>query len=60
MARVLSVNLSAHARENPDTKAPKPTGIDKTSIPEPILVRAPGPMREGLGSGLVGDTIGNQ
>ena len=60
MARVLSVNLSAHARKNPDTKAPKPTGIDKTSTAEAVLVRAPGPMREGLGSGLVGDTIGNQ
>ncbi|NTY58949.1 MOSC domain-containing protein [Mycolicibacterium sphagni] len=60
MARVLSVNLSAHARTNPDTKAPKPTGIDKNPTPEPVLVRAPGAMLEGLGSGLVGDTIGNQ
>ncbi len=60
MARVLSVNLAAHARTNPDTKAPKPTGIDKNPTPEPVLVRAPGPMLEGLGSGLVGDTIGNQ
>jgi MOSC domain-containing protein YiiM len=59
MARVLSVNLSAHARENPDAKAPKPTGIDKTGTAEAVLVRAPGSMREGLGSGLVGDTIGN-
>lgn len=60
MARVLSVNLAVHARTNPDTKAPKPTGIDKNPTPEPVLVRAPGPMLEGLGSGLVGDTIGNQ
>jgi MOSC domain-containing protein YiiM len=60
MARVLSVNVSAHARKNPDTKAPKPTGIDKVATPEAVYVRAPGPMLEGLGSGLVGDTIGNQ
>jgi MOSC domain-containing protein YiiM len=60
MARVLSVNVSAHARKNPDTKAPKPTGIDKVATPDAVQVRAPGPMREGLGSGLVGDTIGNQ
>jgi MOSC domain-containing protein YiiM len=60
MARVLSVNVSAHARKNPDTRAPKPTGIDKVATPDAVQVRAPGPMREGLGSGLVGDTIGNQ
>jgi len=59
MARVLSVNLSAHTRTNPDTKAPKPTGIDKTATAESVMVRAPGPMLDGLGSGLVGDTIGN-
>lgn len=60
MATVVSVNLSASARTNPDTKAPKPTGIDKVSTSESVSVRAPGPMREGWGSGLVGDTIGNQ
>lgn len=60
MAHVLSVNVSAHARKNPDTKAPKPTGIDKVATTETVQVRSPGPMREGLGSGLVGDTIGNQ
>ena len=35
------------------------TGIDKVAATEPVMVRAPGPMRGGLGSGLVGDTIGN-
>ncbi|MCV7215351.1 MOSC domain-containing protein [Mycobacterium crocinum] len=60
MASVLSVNLSAHARTNPDAKAPRPTGIDKRPTREAVMVRAPGPMRSGLGSGLVGDTIGNQ
>ena len=36
------------------------TGIDKAAVNEPVLIRPPGPMRGGLGSGLVGDTIGNQ
>jgi MOSC domain-containing protein YiiM len=58
VASVLSVNL-ARVRANPDAPS-RPTGIDKAGTPEAVLVRAPGPMREGLGSGLVGDTIGNQ
>ena len=58
VAYVLSVNL-ARVRENPD--APKrSTGIDKAAVHDPVMVRSPGPMRGGLGSGLVGDTIGNQ
>ena len=36
------------------------TGIDKVAVTEPVMVRAPGPMHGGVGSGLVGDTIGNQ
>ncbi len=36
------------------------TGIDKIAVTEPVMVRAPGPMHGGVGSGLVGDTIGNQ
>lgn len=60
MASVLSVNL-ARVRTNPDPRAQqKLTGIDKVATTEPVLVRAPGSMRDGLGSGLVGDTIGNQ
>jgi MOSC domain-containing protein YiiM len=59
VAKVLSVNV-AHARENPDPRAmSKVTGIDKLPVTEPVIVRDPGPMRGGLGSGLVGDTIGN-
>ncbi|MCX2930264.1 MOSC domain-containing protein [Mycobacterium sp. CVI_P3] len=58
MASVLSVNL-ARVRANPDVPS-KPTGIDKAGTSDAVMVRAPGPMREGLGSGLVGDTIGNQ
>jgi MOSC domain-containing protein YiiM len=56
---VLSVNV-ARARTNPDPHAmSNVTGIDKVPVAEPVMVRAPGPMHGGLGSGLVGDTIGN-
>ncbi len=54
---MLSVNL-ARVRANPDAPS-RPTGIDKVAAHEPVMVRAPGPRRGGLGSGLVGDTIGN-
>ena len=59
MANVLSVNV-ARVRANPDLRAQsKLTGIDKVAATEPVMVRAPGSMHAGLGSGLVGDTIGN-
>jgi MOSC domain-containing protein YiiM len=55
----LSVNV-ARVRANPDLRAQsKLTGIDKVAATEPVMVRAPGSMHAGLGSGLVGDTIGN-
>ena len=60
VATVLSVNV-AHVRTNPDPHAvSNVTGIDKVAVTEPVMVRAPGPMHGGVGSGLVGDTIGNQ
>jgi MOSC domain-containing protein YiiM len=60
VAKVLSVNL-ARVRANPDPKGEKAlTGIDKMATDEAVEVRAPGPMHGGVGSGLVGDTIGNQ
>jgi MOSC domain-containing protein YiiM len=60
VASVLSVNV-ARARTNPDPRAQsKVTGIDKVAAPQAVMVRAPGPMHGGFGSGLVGDTIGNQ
>jgi MOSC domain-containing protein YiiM len=60
VANVLSVNV-ARARANPDPRAmSKVTGIDKVGTAEAVEVRAPGPLRGGLGSGLVGDTIGNK
>ena len=55
---MLSVNL-ARVRTNPDAPS-RSTGIDKTAAYGAVVVRPPGPMRGGLGSGLVGDTIGNQ
>jgi MOSC domain-containing protein YiiM len=55
---VLSVNL-ARVRDNPDAPS-RSTGIDKRAVGGAVLVRAPGPMRTGAGSGLVGDTIGNK
>jgi MOSC domain-containing protein YiiM len=58
VASVLSVNL-ARVRPNPDAPS-RSTGIDKIAAHEAVMVRPPGPMRNGLGSGLVGDTIGNQ
>lgn len=42
-----------------DGAAPK-TGIDKRPSDGAMTVRAPGPMRGGLGSGIVGDVIGNR
>jgi MOSC domain-containing protein YiiM len=60
VASVLSVNL-ARVRTNPDSRAQsKVTGIDKVAAAEAVMVQAPGPMHGGAGSGLVGDTIGNQ
>ena len=58
MSSVLTVNI-AHPRTNPDTLK-KPTGIDKRPTDASVEVRAPGPMRGGLGSGLVGDLVSEQ
>ncbi len=55
---MVSVNV-ARVRANPDAPS-RSTGIDKVEASGAVMVRAPGPMRSGLGSGLVGDTIGNQ
>jgi MOSC domain-containing protein YiiM len=57
-AIVLSVNIGRPA-PNPykDTVA---TGIDKRPAAEPVFVRPPGSKHDGLGSGLVGDTIGDR
>jgi MOSC domain-containing protein YiiM len=55
--KVLSVNMAVpHA--NP-AKGLSMTGIDKRPVEHPVQVRAPGPRRIGLHSGLVGDQIGD-
>ena len=56
MSRVLSVNL-ARVQPNPDKRGERLTGIEKLPTSGPVLVRAPGARPDGLGSGLVGDTI---
>lgn len=58
MPNVLTVNV-AQPRPNPANEQIM-TGIDKRPVEGGVAVRAPGPMQGGLGSGLVGDTIGNQ
>jgi MOSC domain-containing protein YiiM len=57
MANVLTVNL-AQPRPNSD-KGQLLTGIDKRPTDDTVTVRAPGPMHGGLGSGLLGDFIGD-
>jgi MOSC domain-containing protein YiiM len=57
MSNVLTVNL-AHPRPNSD-KGHVLTGIHKRPTNDTITVRAPGPMHGGLGSGLLGDFIGD-
>ncbi len=53
-----SVNLG-RPRPNP-YKAALVTGIGKEPAPGPVEVRDPGPKHGGLGSGLVGDYIGDR
>ncbi len=55
---MLSVNL-ARVQPNP-YKGLKITGIEKIGTTDPVEVRAPGPKRGGLGSGVVGDQIGDR
>ncbi|MEO6144438.1 MAG: MOSC domain-containing protein [Dermatophilaceae bacterium] len=56
---VLSVNL-ARLRPNPDKREVAMTGIEKIPTSESVLVRAPGSKSGGLGSGLVGDVVGDR
>lgn len=57
MALLDSVNVGV-PKPNP-YKETKATGIDKQPQTGPVEVRAPGPKTTGLGSGLVGDFIGD-
>ncbi len=56
--RLLSVNLAV-VRDNPFKGAAR-TGIDKQAADGPVEVRQPGSKAHGLGSGLVGDFIGDR
>ena len=58
VAVVLSVNLG-RPRPNP-YKTVQSTGIGKEPVAGPVEVRDPGPKHGGLGSGLVGDFIGDR
>ena len=58
MAILDSVNLG-RPRPNPH-KSAESTGIGKLPVAGPVEVRDPGPKRGGLGSGLVGDFIGDR
>jgi MOSC domain-containing protein YiiM len=53
-----TINIGG-AKPNPykDTEA---TGIDKRPVTGPVEVRPPGPKHGGLGSGIVGDYIGDR
>lgn len=53
MASVLTVNMAA----SPVDLRRRRSGIDKRPSAEPLAVRAPGPRKGGLGSGVVGDSI---
>lgn len=57
MAVLASVNL-ARPLPNP-YKRTRATGIGKNPVAGPVEVRDPGPKTTGLGSGLVGDFIGD-
>lgn len=55
MCTVLSVNVGrARPTEHSSVRV---TAIDKRPVDGPVDVRAPGPKRGGLGSGLVGDEV---
>ncbi|SHG78028.1 MOSC domain-containing protein YiiM [Jatrophihabitans endophyticus] len=55
---VRSVNVARDLAAQPAGR--RPTGFGKVPVSGPVEVREPGPKRGGLGSGLVGDRIGNQ
>ncbi len=57
MGLLVSVNVGA-AKPNP-YKSALSTGIDKVPVAGTVQVRDPGPRTTGLGSGLVGDFIGD-
>ncbi len=60
MPHLLTVNLGAlRPPASPFGRRTRPTGIDKRPVSRRVEVRAPGSKAHGLGSGLVGDEIGD-
>lgn len=57
MAKVVSVNSAAGVQRLRGVRVP--TAIGKVPVSGSVTVREPGPKGSGLGSGLVGDTIGD-
>lgn len=51
--------MSVNTAQAPVDLGAMRSGIDKRPSDEPLAVRAPGPRRGGLGSGVVGDAICN-
>ncbi len=58
MAVLLSVNVG-RLQPNANRRSHRLTGIDKQPTTDSVAVRAPGGKVDGLGSGLVGDAIGD-
>lgn len=58
MAQLLSVNVG-RSEPNPAKAGAGTTGFGKRPASGPVEVRAPGPKHGGLGSGLVGDHVGD-
>jgi MOSC domain-containing protein YiiM len=57
VAALLTVNVGALRPSR--SRRRRPTAIDKRPLDGPVEVRAPGDRASGLGSGLVGDEIGD-
>jgi MOSC domain-containing protein YiiM len=55
-----SVNLAVPRSNTFQRHGGPTTGIDKRPVDHPVEVRAPGSRSDGLGSGLVGDHIGDR
>ena len=57
MSRAIVRQVNLAVPEQSDAKNVGMTGINKQPVEHPVAVRAPGPKRTGLHSGLVGDQI---
>jgi MOSC domain-containing protein YiiM len=57
VGNVVSVNIASGVQPLPGIRVP--SGIGKQPTGQPVTVRDPGPKGTGLGSGIVGDLIGD-